>query len=148
MQSLYTTNSKEETLVLGQVLADEFMPTTLVTLSGNLGAGKTTLTQGILKAFGAKPPYTSPTFVIMKEYPLIEVKNNIKRIYHVDAYRVEGQDLANIGFEEWCSDPNGLVLLEWPERIKELLPEKRIDISIKSQGEKTRKISISHEKNS
>lgn len=143
MLSLYQTHTKEETQGVGKILAQEFVPGVLVTLTGDLGAGKTTLTQGILEAFGAEKPYTSPTFVIMKEYSLSTAsQNGIKRVYHVDTYRIEAKDLEHLGFEEWCSDPHGLVILEWPERVHELLPEKRIDINLEQKGETEREIRV------
>ena len=143
MLPLYQTTTKEETQELGRALAQELHPGVLVTLSGDLGAGKTTLTQGILEGLGAEKPYTSPTFVIMKEYTLPKASiSGIKRIYHVDTYRIEAKDLEHLGFEEWYSDPEGLVILEWPERVQMLLPMKRIDITLTQKGEQGREIEI------
>ena len=143
MLPLYQTHNKEETQELGRALAGMLLPRTLVTLSGDLGAGKTTLTQGILEALGAIGPHTSPTFVIMKEYMLPRTsKTGIKRVYHIDTYRIEAKDLEHLGFEEWCSDPQGLVILEWPEQVENLLPEKRIDITLTQVSESERQIDI------
>jgi tRNA threonylcarbamoyladenosine biosynthesis protein TsaE len=143
MNFTYQTNSKEGTQALGATLAKGLVPGTLVTLSGDLGAGKTTLTQGILEALGAEKPYTSPTFVIMKEYTLPRAtESGIVRIYHVDTYRIEERDLEHLGFEEWCSDPHGLVILEWPDRVAELLPVKRVDITLIQKSESEREIAI------
>jgi tRNA threonylcarbamoyladenosine biosynthesis protein TsaE len=142
MKAIYQTKNKLETSQLGVHLVEELVPATIVTLSGDLGAGKTTFTQGILEGFGAVGPYTSPTFVIMKEYTLPEEKNGIKRIYHVDAYRIEAKDMEHLGFEEWCSDPTGLVILEWPERIAEILPENRINITLIQKSEQEREIRL------
>ena len=66
--------------------------------------------------------------------------NSIKRVYHADAYRVEAKDFTEIGFVEWCADPEGLVILEWPERIADILPTKRINITITSLSETDREI--------
>lgn len=140
----YLTHTEEETHALGRKLSEGLQPASVITLSGDLGAGKTTLAQGILEAFGAEGPYTSPTFVIMKEYALAEPKNSIRRVYHVDAYRVAAKDLENIGFEEWCSDPQGLVILEWPERAVEILPPRRIEVTL-TQVNKERKIRVKEE---
>ena len=143
MLPLYHTHTKEETQKIGKTLAQELVPGVLVTLAGDLGAGKTTLTQGILEALGAEKPYTSPTFVIMKEYSLpVASQNGIKRVYHVDTYRIEAKDLEHLGFEEWCSDLNGLVILEWPKRVQKLLPEKRVDITLIHKGQSEREIQI------
>ncbi len=125
-------------------LAQEFTPSTLVTFTGDLGAGKTTLIQGILQGLGATPPYPSPTFVLMHEYHLeAELPSKgIRRVYHADAYRVGSADFEKLGFAEWCADPEGLVLLEWPERLAEILPGKRIEITLKSLSETEREIQI------
>jgi tRNA threonylcarbamoyladenosine biosynthesis protein TsaE len=142
MQNNYQTTSKEETWEKARELAHDMRPKMLVCLSGDLGAGKTTFSQGVLAYFGAEEPYTSPTFVIMKEYTLSKEKNGIKRIYHVDAYRVEAKDIEHLGFEEWCSDPAGLVMLEWPERIEDVLPVKRMEITLTQQSETVRNIQV------
>ena len=143
MRETYTTHSAEETRAVGRQLATTLLPGTLLCLTGDLGAGKTTLVQGLLEGLGAERPYVSPTFVIMKQYELpASSVTGVKRIYHADAYRVGSKDFTEIGFAEWCADPQGLVILEWPERIVDLLPEKRIDIIITSLSETEREIVI------
>ena len=140
----YTTHSKEETRALGKELALGLRPASLITFSGELGAGKTTLIQGILEGLGALPPYPSPTFVLMNQYDL-EVglpSEGVRRVYHADAYRVGAADFEKLGFTEWCMDPTGIVLLEWPERLAEILPDKRIDITLRTLSEIEREISI------
>ncbi len=141
--SVLTTHSTEETRSFGYRLASELLPGTPLCLNGDLGAGKTTLVQGLLEGLGAYRPYVSPTFVIMKQYDLPQATTNgIKRVYHADAYRVGVKDFDEIGFAEWCADPDGLVILEWPERIADILPEKRIDVTLKFLSETDRKISV------
>ena len=125
---IFHTQSVEELRNLGAGFAREVRPG-VVALSGELGAGKTTFSQGILAEMGATGPFTSPTFVLMKQYNLSVPVRGIERIYHVDAYRVGEEDLRAQGFAEWASDPNGLVLLEWPERVPGLVPEMAIRIS-------------------
>lgn len=125
---IFHTQSAEELRSLGAGFAREVRPG-VVALSGELGAGKTTFSQGILAEMGAAGPFTSPTFVLMKQYNLSVPVRGIERIYHVDAYRVGEEDLRAQGFAEWASDPNGLVLLEWPERVPGLVPEMAIRIS-------------------
>ena len=136
------THSAQETRAFGEELAREILPGTLLCLSGDLGAGKTTFTQGFLEGFGAVRPYVSPTFVIMKQYDLPKPFNGVDCIYHVDAYRVESKDFETIGFSQWCEDKKGIVILEWPERVVELLPEKRVEIHFKNLSENERKIKI------
>lgn len=144
MENTFLTHSAKETKDLGKKIGKETVPGSLLCLWGDLGAGKTTFTQGFLAGLGAEPPYTSPTFVIMKLYDLPHpTSTGVKRVYHADAYRVEEKDLRNLGFAEWCTDPEGMVILEWPERIENLLPEKRITISFKSLSETEREIILS-----
>lgn len=126
MQTFHT-QSAEELRELGVTFTKNVQPG-VVTLSGELGAGKTTFVQGFLAGIGAMGPFTSPTFVIMKRYDLAVPKNGIARVFHVDAYRVGEEDLRAQGFLEWASDPEGLVLLEWPERAPGLLPDTAIRI--------------------
>jgi tRNA threonylcarbamoyladenosine biosynthesis protein TsaE len=128
-----STLSAEATKQVGAEFGHALAAGTLVCFRGDLGAGKTTFIQGILEACGALPPFVSPTFVLMKEYHLAEpTPNGIRRIYHADAYRMEtAEDFEKIGFSEWCSDPEGLVLLEWPERIEALLPKTRMEVSLR-----------------
>ena len=141
MKNIQITHNNQETKDFGQELAKDLLPGVSLCLSGDLGAGKTTLTQGILEGLGAEGPYTSPTFVIMKEYTLpVPTESGISRVYHIDAYRIETKDIEHLGFEEWCSDPKGLVILEWPERVPEVLPEKRIENNLEQEGEDERKI--------
>lgn len=141
--ALLTTHSAEETRVVGQRLAETLLPGTLLTLTGDLGAGKTTLVQGLLEGLGAERPYVSPTFVIMKQYELpTQSVTGIKHVYHADAYRVAAKDFTEMGFAEWCADPEGLVILEWPERIGDILPKHRIEILLTTTSEVDREISM------
>lgn len=143
MNNMITTHSAEETRDFGKKLTGEILPGTLLCLSGDLGAGKTTLVQGLLDGLGAKRPYVSPTFVIMKQYDLLSPSiTGITRVYHADAYRVGAKDFTEIGFAEWCVDKQGLVILEWPERITDILPEKKVAIVLTSISETERKIKI------
>lgn len=169
-----TTHSKEETIDAGRQLASQIAPGSVIVLSGDLGAGKTTFTQGVLAGLGALGPYTSPTFVIMKQYDIqnkvapatVSTSTNaqmnepvhsaihtasfleyqsLKRVYHVDAYRIDTERMLAIGWEEWLEDSQGVVLLEWPERVADIVPETAIGISIEWVDEYTRLITIRHQ---
>lgn len=142
MQKPFITHSAEETRALGKKLALELRSGTIVCLAGDLGAGKTTLAQGLLEGLGAEQPYVSPTFVLMKQYELATSSvTGIRRVYHCDAYRIDDpEDFAKLGFAEWCADPEGLVLLEWPERVDKFLPSHRINVTIRSLFEAEREI--------
>ncbi|HUO50410.1 MAG TPA: tRNA (adenosine(37)-N6)-threonylcarbamoyltransferase complex ATPase subunit type 1 TsaE [Candidatus Paceibacterota bacterium] len=107
---------------------------TIIALSGELGAGKTTFTQGIAKALGVDESVTSPTFVIEKIYALHDQK--FARLIHVDAYRLESaHELEVLGWHEIASDAANLILIEWPEKVATLIPEGAIRIRFDIAGE-------------
>lgn len=115
---------------------------TLVTLSGELGAGKTTFTQMVAKALGVEEMVTSPTFVLEKIYKIRHPMSDFKRLVHVDAYRLEsGADLAALGFDEIMNDSSNLVFLEWPEKVAGSLPVPASRISFKIISDTARTIS-------
>ena len=94
----------------------------VVGLYGNLGAGKTTLTQSIATALGVVDTVTSPTFVIEKIYELTNRK--FTHLIHIDAYRLEkSKELLHLGWKDIISDPHNLILIEWPERVADIMPE-------------------------
>lgn len=102
---------------------------TLVTLSGELGAGKTAFTKAIARFFGVEGTVTSPTFVLEKVYLLSEGRP-FRRLVHIDAYRLEkGADLAPLGFDELMKDQSNLILFEWPERVGDALPAPTTSVS-------------------
>jgi tRNA threonylcarbamoyladenosine biosynthesis protein TsaE len=104
---------------------------TLVTLSGELGAGKTTFTKAVARALGIIKVVTSPTFVLEKIYLLSGETPKFKRLVHIDAYRLEsGKDLAPLGFDELMHDEGNLILLEWPEKVADALPKPTVHISL------------------
>jgi len=113
---------------------------TLVTLSGELGAGKTAFTKAVAKALGVDEVVNSPTFVLEKIYALPEV-GVFKRLIHIDAYRLEsGKDLAPLGFDETMRDSSNLILLEWPEKVVDALPVPATKISLEVLEHDARKI--------
>lgn len=112
---------------------------TLVTLSGELGAGKTSFTQGIASSLGVTEPVTSPTFVLLKEYTLQGA--GFTRLVHVDAYRLQGgKDLEPLELREYFSDPQSLVVLEWPEQVVDGLPPADVAIRLLVSPENGRTI--------
>ena len=121
-------------------------------LSGNLGAGKTTFTQLVAKSLGVEDAITSPTFVIMKSYDLGDKRGprqseddgmDFDKLIHIDAYRLEsGKELEVLGFEELTKDPKNLILLEWPEKVSEILPKEMTTIKFEVVDEETRDIDI------
>lgn len=94
---------------------------TVVGLSGELGSGKTAFAKGVAKALGVLQTVTSPTFVIEKIYKL--EGQQFSHLIHIDAYRLsDSNELVTLGFNEVLRDPNNLVLIEWPERVSDVLP--------------------------
>jgi tRNA threonylcarbamoyladenosine biosynthesis protein TsaE len=114
---------------------------TIVGLYGNLGSGKTTFTQAIARELGVKETVTSPTFVIEKLYDTNHIIFN--RLIHIDAYRLEsGGELQVLNFEQEVANENNLILIEWPENVKEILPKNHIKIYFEFVDENTRKFSF------
>jgi len=109
----------------------------VIALSGDLGTGKTTFTQAVAKHLGIKQRITSPTFVIMKKYP-IKTKTH-KFLFHFDAYRLEScKELMGLGWKEIINSKEHLVFIEWPENVKKVIPldAKFIYISHKENGQR------------
>ncbi len=118
---------------------------TVVGLFGDLGSGKTTFTQAIAKNLGVEQVVTSPTFVIEKIYPILNSKFKFpySTLIHIDAYRLDlGQELLSLGFAELLNDPKNLILIEWPERVAEILPKNLIKINFKFISETEREIEL------
>ncbi|OHA20735.1 MAG: tRNA (adenosine(37)-N6)-threonylcarbamoyltransferase complex ATPase subunit type 1 TsaE [Candidatus Taylorbacteria bacterium RIFCSPHIGHO2_02_49_25] len=121
---------------------------TVVGLYGDLGSGKTTFTQAIGRALGITDPMQSPTFVLIKQYPLPVSKrytlNAIRYLIHVDAYRLKNSDeLRNLCFGELLADPRNLIFVEWADRVVDILPENHRKLNFRFIDEKTREISFS-----
>ncbi len=115
-----------------------------VCLEGELGGGKTTFAQGIAEALGIKEPVTSPTFLIMKKYqtPRKKVTElSSVTLYHFDCYRInDSREILDLGWEEIINRENNIILIEWAEKIKDILPKKRLNIKFEFINENTRKI--------
>ncbi len=141
---IYTSNSLEETKKIAEDFVSNLSPkgsATVVGLYGNLGAGKTTLTQFLAKAVGIVETVTSPTFVIEKIYELQDQK--FKFLIHIDAYRLEKpEELVNLGWNKIISERENLILIEWPENVQNIMPE-HIKIKLETlEGENKRQIEI------
>ena len=126
--------------ILGQSIGEQAV---VVALKGDLGAGKTQFSQGVAKELGVKEAVNSPTFSIMKKYPLKKNKNGFKNFYHIDCYRLDSQaDLAHLGIEDILIDPKNIVAVEWPKIIENLLPKSSFTINFEAIGKNKRKITI------
>jgi len=108
-------------------------------LYGDLGSGKTTFTQALARQLGIEETITSPTFVIQKRYRLPKPFGKIKTLIHIDAYRLENsRELAVLGWQKDLADPSHLIMLEWPERVADILPEDALKLSFEFVDEQTR----------
>ena len=124
--------SPKEMIELGEKLGTVAFPNMLITMLGDLGAGKTTMTKGIAKGLGINGVVNSPTFTIMKIY-----EGRLK-LYHLDVYRIENP-LDDFELEEYFED-DGVCVIEWANQINELLPHDRLDIEILDLGNDKRKV--------
>jgi len=156
MQETFITKNSKETQKLGEILAKELKDGKIIALEGDLGCGKTTFTQGFLKGLMIKGPYTSPTFVVMKQYHKAHNKKQktknkgmlhvpcsmFQNIYHIDAYRVNSKDILSLGWQEITGNKKNVIIIEWADRIKKIIPADALWIKFEWIGEKERKISI------
>ena len=108
----------------------------VLALEGDLGSGKTTFTQGLAKGLGVKGRITSPTFVVMKRF---------KNFYHFDCYRLQKpEEILELGWQEIIANPQNIVAIEWPERIKKFLPKHFFQLNFTFLDQKKRRIVINN----
>ncbi|MGG1575251.1 tRNA (adenosine(37)-N6)-threonylcarbamoyltransferase complex ATPase subunit type 1 TsaE [Fictibacillus sp. NRS-1165] len=131
-QLIVTTASPVETSELAEKLGTLLGPGDVLTLEGDLGAGKTTFTKGLAKGLGVKRVVNSPTFTIIKEY-----KGRLP-FYHMDVYRLEDSD-EDLGFEEYF-EGEGVTVVEWAQFIDDRLPDDRLNIEIRRTGDEKREL--------
>ena len=135
MEFKLTTSSELETIEFSQNLESEKFPNMVICLTGDLGSGKTVFAKGFAKALGIEDVVSSPTFTIIKEYLDGEMP-----LYHMDVYRLDG-NTDGVGIEEYFHK-NGVVIIEWAETIKDILPKERLEISFKIVDENKRVLVI------
>jgi tRNA threonylcarbamoyladenosine biosynthesis protein TsaE len=123
------TNSEKETYNFAKKFAKTLKGSEIIGLIGDLGAGKTIFTKGLGAGLGIKENITSPTFVLMKIYP---VKNHktIKQLCHIDAYRISAHDIFAIGADDYFNNKYTVSVVEWANNIKDILPVKIINVNI------------------
>ena len=127
-------------IVLGEKIASKLTGGDIILLQGELGAGKTTMSKGIAKGLGITDEIVSPTFTLMNVY-----ENG--KLVHIDTYRLENADgLLEIGVEDYLGQADTITIVEWPEKIQELIKDKKtLEISIVKQDDNSREISITPE---
>jgi len=126
-----TKISKE---VINRILKMDNTKAKVITLSGDLGAGKTTLTKELAKQFGIKENILSPTFVIMKIYNInsnSKYYSHFKKFIHIDAYRLDSsEELLKIGWDKLINDKDNLIFIEWPEKVIECIDNTNFKITL------------------
>ncbi len=131
------THSADETRQLGEAMARVLQPGDIIWLRGELGAGKTTLAQGIARGLGVNEPVLSPTFTLIREH------RGRLPFFHADAYRLEGAEQAvDLGLQEYFQR-GGVFAVEWAEHIAEALPEERWEVLLEGGMDEERRITIS-----
>jgi tRNA threonylcarbamoyladenosine biosynthesis protein TsaE len=133
----YRTNSEEETIALGRELAKVLPRPSTVLLIGDLGAGKTTLTKGIVEGLGVAPrdEVSSPTFTLVHDYG--------GGVFHIDLYRLDtARELASLGLDDLFDQDDAVILIEWGEKFRDAFPENRIEVEITAH-EDARELRIS-----
>ena len=143
----YVSQSASDTQAIAARLAEKVraaMPgaaATVIALRGDLGAGKTTFTQGFAHALGITQPPKSPTFMLAKRYA---IPGTVYSLWHLDCYRLQSHaDLAALDMHAVFEDPNNIILIEWPERIGDGIPRGHIEIHFAHAGNDKRTITIS-----
>ncbi|MBI5713072.1 MAG: tRNA (adenosine(37)-N6)-threonylcarbamoyltransferase complex ATPase subunit type 1 TsaE [Chloroflexi bacterium] len=133
------THSPAQTYQLGQQLGAMTREGDLICLCGELGAGKTTLASGIGNGWGAREIVNSPTFVFVNEYS----DSRGRRLYHIDAYRLrDAADSQSIALDDLLNDPHGAVMIEWAERVQEVLPNEYLQIDLVAVDDQTRQVKL------
>lgn len=142
----HITKGPKETQKLGHFLFNKInlerhKNALVIALEGELGAGKTTLVQGLAKILGISMKVKSPTFTLMKSYKLKSKKH--KLLYHLDCYRLKNhKDLLVLGIKDILKNKDNILVIEWPERITKILPRKHIKVSFEHVDKNTRMITI------
>ena len=135
------SHSEKETEDIGYRFGKELRRGDTVSLIGSLGAGKTVLAKGIARALGIQEAIVSPTFTLVQEY------DGTEKLYHLDLYRLSGEDeFESMGGEEFLY-PDGISLIEWSEKIDSMLPDDTIYVSITINDDQSRNIEIKEGRN-
>lgn len=139
IESKIISRSEAETEAFAEKLAGTLPPGTVLTLDGDLGAGKTVFSRGFARGLKITEPVSSPTYTIIQEYSLPAGG----MLYHLDLYRISNSASAlAFGVDEFLDDPESYALIEWPERIADILPPDRIQVRIRHLSDCEREISV------
>lgn len=137
-EKVFITEGFEETRRLGESFSKNLKGGEIIALYGELGSGKTTFVQGLAKGLGIKKRIISPTFIIVRSYKAKPIF-----FYHVDLYRIESaKDIESLGLAEIIDNKAHIIVIEWAEKMKSLLPKKRWDARFEDLGGNRRKIMV------
>jgi len=157
--AVFITHSSQETEKLAARFSQK-LPSQILALIGDLGSGKTTFVKGLAKGLGIKKRILSPSFVLVREYRILTKitpprsrfatprrsdlppKSNLQRLYHIDLYRLNKNQVQGLGLKELFQNPENLVIIEWAEKIKDLLPKKSKVIHFQYLKKNQRKIQL------
>ena len=140
MERKIISRSEAETEAFAASLARELPRGTVIALDGDLGAGKTVFSRGFARGLGITEPVSSPTYTIVQEYPLPEGRG---MLYHLDLYRISNSASAlAFGVDEFLNDPESVALVEWPERIADILPPGMTVVRIRHLSDSEREITM------
>lgn len=146
MKQVYVTKNQVETMELAQNFAKSLKGGETIALFGDLGGGKTTFTKGLAESLRVNDLITSPTFVLLKKYPA-KIKDKKIELVHIDAYRVETiEDIKSVGIEDYLNREDVVLVVEWADKIMEILPKNMINIDFRFIDENTREIEFKKEK--
>lgn len=135
------SHSPDQTRAIGAHLGKVVPRGSLLLLSGDIGAGKTTFVQGLARPLRTGDQIQSPTFTIVAEHAGATADGKTLRLYHIDLYRLEGAgDLDSVGLDEYLSDPDGITVIEWPERGRDWLPKEYLLIDLQTIAESKRNL--------
>jgi tRNA threonylcarbamoyladenosine biosynthesis protein TsaE len=150
----FLTKNPKETKELGKKIGKRFLKNKskklakIITLEGDLGGGKTTFLSGFAKGLGIKEKILSPTFILIRKFNIKHPTSNFEHFYHIDCYRIKKpREILTLGLKEIVNNPKNIVAIEWPERIKEVLPKKVLKIKFKILGKEKREILLKWPKN-
>lgn len=135
--TIFKSSSEKDTEEIAKKIANDLGDFRIICLYGELGSGKTTFTKPFAKALGVKSRIISPTYIFIRTHKAKNVK-----LYHIDAYRLEEKDNKD-EIKEILEDDDAIIVIEWAEKIKSILPKKRIDIEIIYKNKNEREIRVS-----
>lgn len=141
-KNIFVSRSELDTEAFAEKLAAKTRPGAVILLEGDLGAGKTVFARGFARGLGIRETLSSPTYTIVQEYRLPpEISPEGGFLYHLDLYRIGGEaDALGFGVDEFLSDARSIALVEWPERIRGILPDRAATVRIRHVSEDCREI--------